>query len=73
MRLRRFAVIGAAQRSRCHNSSAQRCCGRRYRQQVLAIRYPAPTVGLSALVEVCDRTYCPGKTPMQTFSWMLCL
>ena len=22
------------------------CCGRRYRQQVLAIRYPAPTVGL---------------------------
>ena len=33
-------------RSRCHDSSAQRCCGRRYRRQVLAIRYPAPTVGL---------------------------
>jgi hypothetical protein len=33
-------------RSRCHDSSAQRCCGRRYRRQVLATRYPAPAAGL---------------------------
>ena len=47
-------------RSRCHDSSALRCCGRRYRRQVLAIRYPAPTVGLPPSYRFATRRYIAG-------------
>ena len=46
--LRRFAVIGAALigEDGVRDVTTRKMSGRRHRQQVLAIRYPAPAVGL---------------------------